>query len=67
MIFKAYGRFYYGVPNLTFTCAPKCFEYISNPSRDGYKFLGWDIALPETMPAEDFTITALWEKDTEEA
>ena len=42
-------------------------EYISNPSRDGYKFLGWDIALPETMPAEDFTITALWEKDTEEA
>lgn len=42
-------------------------EYISNPSRDGYKFLGWDTPLPETMPAEDFTITALWEKVTEEA
>ena len=35
-----------------------------NPTRKGYTFKGWDKEIPETMPAENFTITARW-KDTE--
>lgn len=36
------------------------------PVRPGYTFAGWDPTLPETMPAEDFTVTARWDanKDT---
>jgi uncharacterized repeat protein (TIGR02543 family) len=33
----------------------------NNPTREGYTFLGWDKALPETMPAENVTLTALWQ------
>ena len=35
-----------------------------NPTRKGYTFKGWDKEIPETMPAENFTITARW-RDTE--
>ena len=35
-----------------------------NPTRKGYTFKGWDKAIPETMPAENITITARW-RDTE--
>ena len=35
-----------------------------NPTRKGYTFKGWDREIPETMPAENITITARW-KDTE--
>jgi len=31
-----------------------------NPSRKGYSFVGWDPALPSTMPAQDMTVTACW-------
>lgn len=31
----------------------------TNPTKDGYKFAGWD-NLPETMPAHDVTVTALF-------
>ena len=36
----------------------------ADPTRKGYTFKGWDKKIPETMPAENITITARW-KDTE--
>ena len=35
-----------------------------NPTRKGYAFRGWNREIPETMPAENITITARW-RDTE--
>ena len=36
----------------------------ANPTREGYTFIGWDTAIPETMPAENITLKARW-KDIE--
>ena len=35
-----------------------------DPIRGGYTFIGWDKAIPATMPADNITITARW-KDIE--
>ena len=33
---------------------------VEPPKKSGYSFVGWDRKVPETMPAEDLIITALW-------
>ena len=35
------------------------------PSKSGYTFKGWDKSVPSTMPANDLTFTAVYEKNVE--
>lgn len=36
----------------------------SVPTKEGYTFAGWNPALPETMPAEDLTVKAVWDPNS---
>ncbi len=33
------------------------------PVKEGYTFLRWEPSVPSTMPAEDYTVTAIWKKN----
>ncbi len=33
----------------------------ADPTREGYTFIGWDMEIPTTMPAENITLKARWE------
>ncbi|MBQ1884628.1 MAG: InlB B-repeat-containing protein, partial [Bacteroidales bacterium] len=37
----------------------------ANPVKKGFTFLGWQPALPATMPAQDLTVKAQWRDDRE--
>ena len=36
----------------------------ADPKKDGYTFIGWSIVVPDSMPAENLTIKAVWEAIT---
>ncbi len=39
----------------------------ANPEKEGYTFIGWSPEIPETMPANDITVVAQYEKNEEPA
>ena len=69
----AYGDFSINNYTITFdtdggTEIPSINEYYGtriakpeNPTKEGYTFAGWDVEIPETMPAENINIIAKWE------
>lgn len=38
-----------------------------NPVKTGYTFVGWEPEIPDTMPAEDITINAVWSANSYDA
>ena len=67
-----YAKWSYNKYTITFDTdggsyiSPITLEYGSKidiqfePTKDGYIFAGWDKEVPETMPAYNFTLKALW-------
>ncbi len=35
----------------------------ANPTKNWYKFIGWEPEIPDTMPAENMTVKAKWERN----
>ena len=38
-----------------------------NPEKPGYRFVGWDPDIPDTIPYDDITVKAIWEKVEEDS
>ena len=38
---------------------------VADPELSGYTFIRWEPALPSTIPAEDITLNAVWEANTD--
>jgi LPXTG-motif cell wall-anchored protein len=38
-----------------------------DPVKEGFTFVGWEPEIPETFPAEDLTVKAMWEEDIPES
>jgi len=36
-----------------------------NPTKEGYNFAGWNVAIPDVMPANALTFTAIWTEKTD--
>ena len=36
----------------------------AKPVKEGYAFVDWNVTIPDTMPAEDMTITAIWKTES---
>lgn len=52
------------IPSITGKFGTDVIAPTTIPEREGYKFLRWNVAIPETMPAEDMTIEAVWAPET---
>ncbi|MBQ2841674.1 MAG: InlB B-repeat-containing protein [Clostridia bacterium] len=50
------------VPSATYEYGAKVSEP-SAPTRDKFIFVGWEPSLPETMPANDLTVKAIWKAE----
>ncbi len=50
------------VPSATYEYGATVTEP-AEPTREGFTFVKWEPSLPETMPANDLTVKAVWEAD----
>lgn len=48
------------VDNLRLTAGSQIHS-VTNPSREGYNFVGWQPSIPAVMPAQDLTLIAQWQ------
>lgn len=61
IVFEDYDKTILGTQEYKYNDDITDIVFPSNPVREGYVFLGWDIELPNVMPANDIIISALYE------
>ncbi|XMB72289.1 InlB B-repeat-containing protein [Mycoplasmatota bacterium WC30] len=60
MTYKDYNGYVLQVSVITYGADLSGVTPPTDPTREGYTFVGWDSTLPETMPANDVVITAIY-------